>query len=281
METAIVERVISPDGTPIAYYRTGAGSPLILVAGTGAANPLAWSRVVPILAEYFTVIAVDRRGRGESGDGPTYAIEREFEDLAAVVGALGEPAFLLGHSFGALCALEAARLTHNLNKLILYEPLIPQPGEALYPSGFIDRLEELLVAGDRAGVLTTHYRENAGLADAEIEMLTSSPAWPARLATAHTLPRELRAEEHYRFEAQRFRELYTPTLLLLGGDSSQAFKETAEQVARTLPNSQIAVMPGQEHIAMYSAPDLFLKEISCFLMGGRISIKASLPINRQ
>lgn len=260
-----MEKVTSPDGTPIAYHRSGRGAPLVLVPGTGAANPAAWTAVVPALAERFTVYAVDRRGRGESGDGPRYAIEREFEDIATVVGSVGEPANLLGHSFGALCALEAALLTQNLNRLILYEPWIPRPGAAAYPDGFIERLEALQEAGDREGVLTLHYRENVGMTLLEIEQMRFSPAWPERLATAHTLPREMRAEVQYVFDAERLGGVHVPTLLLLGGDSPQLAKESTQTIGSTLPNARIVVMPGQQHIAMYTAPDLFLHEVLAFL----------------
>ena len=257
--------VTSSDGTSIAYYRSGTGSPLILVPGSGAANPVAWTAVLPVLEEHFSVYAVDRRGHGESGDGSTYAIEREFEDIAAVVDSVGEPAILLGHSFGALCALEAALLTLNIRKLILYEPAIPFPGVSIYPEGVIDRLQALLDTGNREEVLLTLYREVAMLPPGEIEQLRLSPAWPARLATAHTLPREARAEEKYKFDAQRFKDLHTPTLLLLGGNSPSFLKSATEAINNALPNSHIATMAGQEHIAMYTAPDLFLQNILTFL----------------
>jgi pimeloyl-ACP methyl ester carboxylesterase len=266
MDTLISEKVTSRDGTPIAYYRSGTGRPLILTPGTGAAKPVAWP-VFSELEKQFTVYAVDRRGRGKSGDSPTYAIEREFEDMAAVADAIGKPASLLGHSFAALIALGAALLTQNLRRLILYEPWIPGPGVPVYPDGYIDRLEGLLAAGDREGVLTTHYREDAGLTPDEIEKVKSSPAWPERLATAHTLPREMRAEEGYRFDAQRFKGFHTQTLLLLGGDSPQGFIESTKTLDKALPDSRIAVMPGQAHIAMYTAPDLFLHEVLTFLLG--------------
>lgn len=264
-----MEKITSHDGTPIAYYRSGAGSPLVLVPGAGAANPRAWTAVLPALEERFSVYAVDRRGHGESGDSPTYAIEREFEDIAAVVDSPGEPADLLGHSFGGLCALEAALLTHNLRRLVLYEPAIPLPGVPAYPEGFIERLQALLEAGDREGVMATFYREVAGTSPHEIELLISSPAWPERLATAHTLPRELRAEERYTFDPQSFKDLHTPTLLLTGGDSPQFIKDATETIASALPNSRIAVMPGQQHVAMYTGPDLFLHEVLTFLTSPR------------
>jgi len=157
-----MEKVTSPDGTRIAYYRGGAGSPLILVHGTGAAATR-WTPLFPALEEHFSVVAVDRRGRGESGDGNTYAIQREFEDVAGGRRRAGEPAHVLGHSLGGLCALEAGLLTRNIRKLVLYEPPIPLSGVPVYPEGVIDRLQALLDAGDREEVLTTFIREVVGM----------------------------------------------------------------------------------------------------------------------
>jgi pimeloyl-ACP methyl ester carboxylesterase len=262
-----MEKVISHDGTSIAYYRSGSGAPLILVHGTSGSNPaIGWRDVLPTLEQHFSVYAIDRRGYRESGDNPSYALEREIEDIAAVVNSIGEPANLLGHSFGALCALEAALLTGNLSKLILYEPAIPLPGIPIYPEGIIDRLQALLDAGDKEEVLTTLYREVVMMPFHEIEQLRASPVWAARLATAHTVPREAWAEEGYEFDAQRFKALKTPTVLLLGGDSPQSLKAPTEIIASALPNGRIVVMPGQQHIAMYTAPDLFLEEVLTFLV---------------
>jgi pimeloyl-ACP methyl ester carboxylesterase len=265
MDKVIMEKVKSYDGTQIAYYRSGTGPPLILVPGTGAANPVAWP-VVPVLEQHFTVYAVDRRGHGMSGDSPTYALEREFEDIAAVVDAIGE-ANVLGHSFGGLCVLEAALLTPNIRKLILYEWIpITRPGEPVYPEGFLERLDAMVEAGDREGVVIAHYSENVGMTPAEIEQFKSSPAWPERVALAHTVPRELRVDEQYRFDPSRFKDLHSPTLLLAGADSPEIFKDGTAALNAALPNSRVVVMPGQEHIAMYTAPDLFLHEILIFLI---------------
>jgi pimeloyl-ACP methyl ester carboxylesterase len=101
-----MQTILTPDGTRIAYQRCGHGPPLVLIHGT-ADDHTRWARLLPILAERFTVYALDRRGRGQSGatDPATYAIEREFGDVAAVIDAVGEPAHLLGHSYGAICVL--------------------------------------------------------------------------------------------------------------------------------------------------------------------------------
>ncbi|MBX3055997.1 MAG: alpha/beta hydrolase [Anaerolineae bacterium] len=262
-----MEKVTSKDGTSIAYHRRGKGVPLILVHGIGAANPVAWTAVLPTLEEHFTVYAMDRRGRGQSGDGVVYAIERESEDIVAIIDSISEPVNLLGHSFGALCALEAALLTRNLHQIILYEPYLPLPGIELYPAGVIDRLQAMVDASDREGALTMFYSEVVMLPPHEIEQLRLSPAWSARVASAHTIVREAQAEEGYLFDAQRFKDFATPTLLLLGGDSPHIPKTVTEFLHAALPNSRIAVMPGQQHTAMYNAPDLFLNEILTFLIG--------------
>ena len=112
------ETVTSEDGTKIAYWRSGQGPPVVLVHGT-TADHSRWAPVLPEFEEHFSVCAIDRRGRGGSGDSEDYALEREFEDVASVVDSLGEPAFLLGHSYGAVCALEASLLTPNVRKLVL------------------------------------------------------------------------------------------------------------------------------------------------------------------
>lgn len=263
-----METVRSQDGTPIAYERTGDGPPLVLVHGT-TADHTRWARVLPALAERFTVCAVDRRGRGGSGDASPYAIEREFEDVAAVADAVadvaGEPAVLLGHSYGALCSLEAALRARHLRKLVLYEPPIPS-GIEIYPAEVVGRIQALLDAGDRAGVVTTFFRDIARVPPTELELLQTLPNWPARVAAAHTIPREMVGSETYRFDPARFRRLSTPTLLLLGGDSPPFLTTATQAVHAVLPDSRIAVLPGQQHIAMDTAPDLFLDEVLRFTL---------------
>jgi pimeloyl-ACP methyl ester carboxylesterase len=113
--------VLSRDGTPIAVWRSGEGPPLILIHGT-AADHNRWAPVLPALEERFAVFAVDRRGRGRSGDTTDYALEREYGDVVAVVEWAGEGVTVLGHSYGGICALEAALLTDGIRKLVLYEP---------------------------------------------------------------------------------------------------------------------------------------------------------------
>jgi pimeloyl-ACP methyl ester carboxylesterase len=258
-----METVASRDGTPIAYQRSGEGPPLILVHGA-AADRTRWLPILPRLEERFTAVVVDRRGRGGSGDAAAYDVAREFEDVAAVVDAVGAPAFVLGHSYGALCAIEAARLTGNLRKLVLYEPPVPA-GIPLNPPGVVERLEAMLARGERDALVTTFLREVPRLAEAEIEMLRSLPSWPGRIAAAHTIPREIRVADGYRFDPGRYAGLTVPTLLLLGGDSPPVFRRATELVHEAVPGSRVVVLPGQQHTAMNTAPELFLREVFAFL----------------
>jgi pimeloyl-ACP methyl ester carboxylesterase len=258
-----MHRVVSQDGTPIAVFRSGSGPALVLVHGTSA-DHTRWARIAPAFEKRHTVYAVDRRGRGGSGDSPDYAIEREAEDIAAVVDSVGAPVVLLGHSYGAICSLEAARLTNGVARLVLYEPPVPT-GITIVPTGLRLRIEACVAANRREEALELFFREVVCMPDEQLEMLRSDPAWRARIAAAHTVPREMRVEETYRFDAARFAALRTPTLLLLGGASPRFFAEATRQLDAALPDSRVAVLPGEQHVAMDSAPELFVRTVSEFI----------------
>jgi pimeloyl-ACP methyl ester carboxylesterase len=258
----------SKDGTEIAYEKTGHGPPLVLVHGT-AADHTRWAPILPQLAERFTVYAMDRRGRGGSGDARDYAFEREFEDVAAVIEAADEPVFLLGHSHGAICSLEALALTKRVRRAVLYEPPVPT-GTVIVDAQTVDELDSLLAAGDRQGVLETFFLKVVKMPPGELAMLKSLPAWQGRVAAAHTIPREERlyvkgGAAEYRLRPERFAAVHVPTLLLEGGDSPSFFKSAIAAVHDALPDSRVVVLPGQQHAAMNTAPELFLREVLGFL----------------
>lgn len=259
----IREKVTSKDGTPIAYWRSGEGPPLVLVHGTSADHSR-WAPVLPAFEQRYTVYAIDRRGRGGSGDSEDFALEREFEDVAAVVDSLGEPVNLLGHSHGGLCALEAALLSRNLRALALYEPPFDAAGTEINSPELIERLDTLLQAGDRDEVVATMARQVAGVPPEVVAYMRTQPSWQARVAAAHTIPRELRATNTYRFDPDRFRDLAVPTLLLNGSDSPPGFRLAEEALDQALPDSRIVVMPGQGHGAMDTGADLFTAEVLRF-----------------
>jgi pimeloyl-ACP methyl ester carboxylesterase len=257
--------ITSQDGTRIAFWRSGGGPPLLLVHGAIADHTTTWRLVLPELEQRFTVYAMDRRGRGGSGDAPDYDLQREAEDVAAVVDSIDEPVNLLGHSYGGLCAIEAALLTTNLRRLILYEG-VPLRGADGYEPGFIDRLETMLKAGDTEGMLMTMLRELVAMPPEEIELLRSQrDACAVRLGNAPTIPREARALERYVLAPERFINMRTPTLLLVGEASPSRELRSAEGIAAALPNARVVLLPGQQHLAMYTAPDLFVREVTRFL----------------
>ncbi len=255
------EIVSSPDGTSIAVWRSGSGPPLILVHGA-AADHKRWAPVLPALEERFTVLAMDRRGRGASGDGGDYALERENEDVAAVVEWAGRDVDLLGHSHGGVCALEAALLTDRLRKLVLYEAPV---GYLQASPEVVERLEALLDAGERDELVAYFMREVAGLPPDQVELMRSLPAWEARLEAADAIPREERVNREYVFEPDRFRDLGVPTLYLGGGDSPEPFRLAGEAIRDALPDCRIVVMPGQRHSAMDTGTELFNTEVLRFL----------------
>lgn len=204
----------------------------------------------------------DRRG-----DVAEYDLQREAEDVRAVLDAIGQPAHVLGHSYDGLCALEAALLTLNMDRLVLYES-VPLRGSDRYGPGLIDRLEALLAAGEVESALATMLSEVGGLTPDEIDMLRAQPdAWAIRLANTPSMPRELRAEQRYAFTADRFANLSVPTLLLVGENSPPHELADAQTIAAALPDARVRELPGQQHIAMHTAPGMFVDEMVRFLAG--------------
>ena len=252
--------VTSADGTPIAFWRSGQGPPLLLVHGSTADHTTTWHFVLPLFERHFTVYLMDRRGRGGSGDSADYRLEREAEDIIAVLGAIGQPAHLLGHSYGALCALEAARLVTDVRSLVLYEVPLRTGDERVLEA--VNRMDALLAEGDREGALVTMLREVVDMPEREVELLRSqSEAWSARLGNAGTVPRELRAVEEYEFEPERFRDVSTPTVLMVGEESPRRELDHTSMVAAALPDACVVVLPEQQHVAMYTAPELFVDRV--------------------
>jgi pimeloyl-ACP methyl ester carboxylesterase len=219
---------------------------------------------MPALTSHFTVLAMDRRGRGQSGDAGVYALEREFEDVLAVTTAAGPETSLLGHSFGALCAMEAALSAGNLRRLVLYEPGFPAGGMKIYPPGAREKLQALLDANDRDRLLITYFGEMIGMPASDVAALRKDPFWTTRMETAHTLVREM-DEDDYRFDPARFRHLAIPTLLLCGEHSPEILRAASEDIASALPHARIVVLKGQGHVAMTTAPEIFVNEIVRFL----------------
>ena len=276
-ETAQLLRVRSADGTAIAAYRSGTGSPLVLVHGVSS-DRTRWQPVLPALERAHTVYAMDRRGRGGSGDGSTYTIEREFEDVAALVNAIPQPVALLGHSFGAAVALRAALLTSTVQTLLLYEGGGKPKGVISFAPAFIERIEALLAAGERDRLVATFLRDAVGMSPEEVERMRALPAYRGRLAAAHTIPREMRALNDYWFDAERYRAFAPPTLVMVGGASPPQAHAYAQALASALPSARVEVLEGQHHNATDTAPRLFAETVLRFVAEAEGRRQRKLPI---
>jgi pimeloyl-ACP methyl ester carboxylesterase len=251
--------VYTPDGTVIGAWRSGNGPPIVLVHGT-ADDHTAWDLVAPRLAMRFTVYAVDRRGRGASPwDGPVYAIEQEFDDIAAVVDSTGTPTWLVGHGFGADVAIGAALRTRNLAGLVLYEPA---PGIPTVDEPTRAEAERRIEAGDRDGALTLMLSGVLGLDDDAVAGLRAGLGWATTLAMIETMPRELRAEQHWR--PAGYDDLVLPTLLLLGSTSPDWARRWTSMAQSAIPSSRLQVLDGQGHLALSTAPELVAQAIVDF-----------------
>jgi pimeloyl-ACP methyl ester carboxylesterase len=249
------------DGTSIAYKRSGTGPPLLLVHGAISDHRI-WQQVSPALETHFTVYAIDRRTHGSSGPYPdNYTIECEFEDIAEFINAIGESVYLVGHSSGACYALFAALRTPNVHSLVLYEP----PPLQLPPPAVLERINAYEAQNDLVGLFTTFMDGIVRTPPETLERLQKNRLWQMWLSNAHTLPAELRSFAKYNLDPAQFTAFHKPTLLLYGSESPRYMRASTEKVAALLPNSRVAVLEGQGHGAMNSAPELFVGQIMQFL----------------
>ncbi|WP_416840442.1 alpha/beta fold hydrolase [Haloferax sp. DFSO52] len=257
--------VTSADGTEIAFERTGNGSPLLLIHGSGLDHHF-WdlSGTRSALAEHYTVSAIDRRGRGESGDADEYNLERELEDVAAVVESFDEPVTLFGHSFGAVVALNAAARIDTLQGLVLYEPGISFEEGFPLMEKMLGTIRPLIADGENERALLT-VLNTVGTPEQAIEELRSGANWQALVDAADTLPREFEQLIEYEFEHDRFSDVMTPTLLLVGEESSPGAIEATDTLGETLPNSRIVRIDGADHFGLISKPDRCVEEVLAFL----------------
>jgi pimeloyl-ACP methyl ester carboxylesterase len=269
--------VESADGTPIAWWDTqrpdGPGpdpaTPALVLVHGATADHTAFRVVAPRLALHRRVISIDRRGRGASGDRLPYAIEREYEDVAAVVdwlaGSTGRPVDVLGHSFGGRCGLGAARLTGNLHRLVVYEGAPAPHGQAFQDPDLLARLDALAAQGDLDGVMATFMGAVVGLSAVEVEAYRAAPTWPLRAAAAPTAIRELRAEAGRDAAAEHFAEIRIPVLQLVGGASPDIFTAGTRALDALLPEGRLISLNGQKHAAHHTSPTSFVAAVEGFL----------------
>lgn len=275
--------VRSVDATPIAIFEVappaagGLGDapgreylpPLLLVHGA-TADHTTWRAVGPRFAARRRVFAMDRRGRGGSGDSASYAIEREYEDVAAaasaIAGLAGASAVdVAGHSYGGRCALGSALRTNAIRRVVAYEGAPVPAGMSYRPPGLVEAVRASLDQGDRERALTTFLAGIVGMSDAALDAYRADPVWPARVAAVHTILREIEAEATPAASIEALAGVRQPVLLILGSISRSPFRIGTEALAAALPDGSVVTIDGAAHAAHHTHADQFVRAVERFL----------------
>jgi pimeloyl-ACP methyl ester carboxylesterase len=245
-----MSQVTSNDGTKIGYDQQGSGPPVILVGGAfqyRAFDPRT-QELATLLAEQLTVINYDRRGRGESTDTSPYAVEREIEDIDALITEAGGSAGVFGMSSGAALALAAAASGSAITKLALYEPpYIVDDSRTPPPAGLARRLADLAASGDPGGAVELFLTTAADVPAEFVGPMRDSPIWPGFESVAHTLPYDMAVMGGYSVPAGHATAVTVPTLVADGGASPAWMRNAAARVAETLPDAKHYTLDGQSH----------------------------------
>jgi pimeloyl-ACP methyl ester carboxylesterase len=253
--------VVSADGTQLAARCSGSGSPLVLVHGA-MADLNAFGLTEQLLAKRHTVWVYSRRGRGGSGDGPRYSLEREIEDVLSVLDTAGDGTHLVGHSSGAFYCLLAAWRAGSLRSLVLYEP--PLHVDRV-DAALLDGVESALDAGDPDLALETFFPV-ADIVEDEVEVLRAQePVWEALRQGVLVFPREHRALEA---DGRRLLSAVAlppvPILYLHGALTEAPVFPALEEVAELLPKARFHCLPGQRHMAPVFDPTAFAQAVLAF-----------------
>ncbi len=262
--------VISKDGTTIAFDRSGEGPPIVLVGGA-LADRSAAGELAAQLSPRLTVVAFDRRGRGDSGDTAPYAPEREVEDIEALILAVGGQAFALGHSSGAVLALESARtLPDRISKLALYEPpFIVDDSRPLLPADYVTHLDDLVTGGRRGDAVEFFMTTAVGVPAEVVAGMREQPFWSSLESTAHTLAYDgaIMGDTMGGSPAplqRRWASVGVPTLVMDGGASPDWQRNAVRALVDILPDSQHRTLEDQDH---GPASEVLAPELVEFFLG--------------
>jgi pimeloyl-ACP methyl ester carboxylesterase len=267
--------VVAPDGARLAVFERGSGPALLLVHGA-TADHTTWRTSGPLLAGRHRLHALDRRGRGASGDGPAdeaYGIELEYEDLVAVAEAVATHAAtgtvdVVGHSYGGRVALGAALRTAAIRRVVCYEGAPPPDVGPRYQdadAGTLRRVEALVAAGDRDEALATFMREIVGMPAQELAAFRANPIWPRRAAAVDTTIRELRAEVEPAAGLAALGAVRQPVLQVLGGASDAPFAAATRALDARLRNGRVVTIAGARHAAHHTHAEAFVAAVETFL----------------
>ncbi len=278
---------VSPDGVSLALFRvrpaglssggapepgsTGDASappPLLLVHGA-TADHTTWRAVGPVLAASRVVFAIDRRGRGASGDAPGYGIEREYEDIAVSAETLaargGRAVDVVGHSYGGRVALGASLLTPAIRRVGVYEGAPVPVGMSYRPPGMVDAVRAALERGDNETALATFLAGIVGMSEAALDAYRADSVWPVRVAAAPTILREIEAEATPAAGLDALGSVTAPVLLVLGSISRSPFRIGTDELAARLANVRVVTIAGAAHAAHHTHAPEFVRAVEAFL----------------
>ena len=250
---------ISKDGTRITYDKSGSGPLLILVDGalcSRAFGPM--PKLAQLLTGNFTVITYDRRGRNESSDTQPYAVEREIEDLEALISANGGSAFVTGFSSGAALALAAAAHGLNITKLALYEPPFMVDAGHQPPADSLKQLQTMIAENRRGDAVKFFMKDMVGAPGIMVFIMKLTPVWSKLKNVAHTLPYDVTILGDFSLPRARAASVKTPTLISGGDKSPASMQQAVKKLSEVMPNSQLKMLKGQTHnvAAKAIAPEL-------------------------
>ncbi|WP_433746706.1 alpha/beta fold hydrolase [Falsibacillus pallidus] len=267
--------VISKDGTNIAYDKMGNGPALILVAGAFSYRKFPQQvELANMLSEYFTVYNYDRRGRGDSGDAHSYEVEREVEDLQAMIEEAGGSAFVWGLSSGAALAMRGAEAGLNITKLALHEPpFIVKQEDRKPPKNFRQHTAELIANNDRAEAIKYFMTKGMMAPSFIVSMMRMMPGvWANLMAVAHTLPYDAAILDGYmegkELPAENWRGVTIPTLVIEGTESPSSLRNSAQALAGALPNAQLLSKKGLGHTKKLNTKKIS-PELTAFFMAAQ------------
>jgi pimeloyl-ACP methyl ester carboxylesterase len=252
------QRVTSADGSQIAVEAVGEGRPVVLIGGAFN-DRTTMAGLARVLSPYYKAVAYDRRGRGDSSDeSGDYSVDREMEDLRAVIEHVGSTASLFGHSSGAVLALEAASRGLPLEKVAAYEtPFIPEGSRPRPAPDVAERLLKLVRAGDRDGATALFQTEAVGIPAEMVEGMRHSDMWGYLTGLAHSLPYDYALfEPGCALPSARLAKIAVPTLAIAGTNTFPWLAAATEQVAEVVPGARFVSLEGQDHGVLHQPESL-------------------------
>jgi pimeloyl-ACP methyl ester carboxylesterase len=260
----------APVEAPVGAADLAAERPPLLLVHGATADHTTWRAAGPRFAVHRRVFAMDRRGRGASGDDPEYSIEREYDDIAAVADAIARDADVpavdvAGHSYGGRCALGASLRTSSLRRIVVYEGAPVPPGASYQQPGLVEAVRSALEAGDNERALETFLAGIVGMSERELATYRANPVWPDRVAAAHTILREVEAEASAAASLEPLGRVTVPVLLILGSASRSPFRIGTDALADRLGDVEVAMIEGAAHAAHHTHVAEFVRVIEEFL----------------